>query len=101
MNLDCDISSSLPAEASSRSHMPLAMARAGEIVEVVTLRGSLGLQRRLAEMGLSPGSRFRVETSDPAGPVVIAVKGSRLILGRGLVQQVLVCLVRQRTGDSR
>ncbi|MCJ7543440.1 MAG: ferrous iron transport protein A, partial [Phycisphaerae bacterium] len=43
--------------------MPLAMARPGETVELVDVRGGLGLQRRLAEMGLGPGSRFTVETS--------------------------------------
>jgi Fe2+ transport system protein FeoA len=75
--------------------MPLAMARPGETVELVDVRGGLGLQRRLAEMGLGPGSRFTVETSGRPGPFVIRVKGSRLILGHGMVTRVFVRPVQQ------
>jgi Fe2+ transport system protein FeoA len=81
--------------------MPLAMARPGETVELVDVRGGLGLQRRLAEMGLGPGSRFTVETSGRPGPFVIRVKGSRLILGHGMVTRVFVRPVQQQTGDPR
>lgn len=75
--------------------MPLAMARPGETVELVDVRGGLGLQRRLAEMGLGPGSRFTVETSGRPGPFVIRVKGSRLILGHGMVTRVFVRPMQQ------
>ena len=75
--------------------MPLAMVRPGETVELVDVRGGLGLQRRLAEMGLGPGSRFTVETSGRPGPFVIRVKGSRLILGHGMVTRVFVRPVQQ------
>jgi Fe2+ transport system protein FeoA len=78
----------------SQPVMPLAMARPGETVELVDVRGGLGLQRRLAEMGLGPGSRFTVETSGRPGPFVIHVKGSRLILGHGMVVRVFVRPVR-------
>jgi Fe2+ transport system protein FeoA len=70
--------------------MPLAQVGVGETIELVSVRGGLGLQRRLAEMGLGPGSRFQVETVGRPGPRVISVKGSRLILGHGVVQRVLV-----------
>ena len=82
----------LPAGPQPR--MPLAMARPGETVELVDVRGGLGLQRRLAEMGLGPGSRFTVDTSGRPGPFVIRVKGSRLILGHGMVARVFVRPVR-------
>jgi len=74
--------------------MPLAMARPGETVEMVDVRGGLGLHRRLAEMGLAPGSRFTVETSGRPGPFIIRVMGSRLILGHGMVGRIFVRLVR-------
>ena len=70
--------------------MPLVQARAGETVRLVRVRGGLGLQRRLAEMGLTPGSDFRIERVGRPGPCVVFVKGSRLILGHGVVQRVLV-----------
>jgi len=81
--------------------MPLAMAQPGETVELVDVRGGLGLQRRLAEMGLGPGSQFTVETSSRPGPFVIRVKGSRLMLGRGMVMRVFVRPVEQPRGDSQ
>jgi len=82
-----------PAPTASGSReplMPLSCARPGETVEMVTCRGGLGLQRRLAEMGLGAGSRFVVETSGRQGPCVIVVKGARLILGHGMVGRLFV-----------
>jgi len=40
--------------------MPLSMASAGEVVQIVAFRIGWGLQRRLAEMGLNPGVQVRV-----------------------------------------
>lgn len=74
--------------------MPLAMARRGETVELVDVRGGRGLQHRLAEMGLGPGSRFAVDTPGRPGPFVIRVKGSRLVLGHGMVTRIFVRSVR-------
>mgnify|MGYP000007181025 CR=1 FL=1 len=81
--------------------MPLAMARSGETLELVNVRGGLGLQHRLAEMGLGPGSRFVVETSGRPGPFVIRVKGSRLILGHGMVTKVFVRSIGKTNGDPQ
>jgi Fe2+ transport system protein FeoA len=81
--------------------MPLAMARPGETVELVDVRGGLSLQRHLAEMGLGPGSQFAVETSARMGPFVIRVKGSRLILGHGMVDRLFVRPLAQQMGDPQ
>jgi ferrous iron transport protein A len=70
--------------------MPLAMARAGEVVTVVGVRGGWGLQRKLADMGLTPGVQIRVINSQMPGPVLIDLRGSRVGLGRGVAQKVMV-----------
>ena len=70
--------------------MPLAMARAGELVTVTTVRAGWGLQRRLADMGLTPGVRIRVINSQMPGPVLIDLRGSRVALGRGVAQKIIV-----------
>lgn len=70
--------------------MPLAMAGSDEIVSVVEIRAGFGLKRRLADMGLSPGVSLRVIQSQGHGPVIIDLRGSRLALGRGMVQRILV-----------
>ena len=56
---------------------------------MVGVEAGRGLQQRLAEMGLLPGCRLRV-LSGGRGPFVVAVKGSRLVLGHGMVGRILV-----------
>lgn len=70
--------------------MPLAMARPGELVTVIGVRAGWGLQRRLADMGLIPGTQIRVINSQMSGPVLIELRGSRVGLGRGVAQKVMV-----------
>jgi ferrous iron transport protein A len=70
--------------------MPLAMVSPGEVVQVVDVRAGWGLQRRLADMGLTPGVIIRVMNSQRPGPIIIDLRGSRLVLGYGMTQRILV-----------
>ncbi|MBA7596292.1 hypothetical protein ES703_03262 [subsurface metagenome] len=70
--------------------MPLAMARPGEVVSVVDIRAGRGLTRRLADMGLLPGTKIRVVNSMRPGPIIIDLRGSRLALGYGIAQKIMV-----------
>ena len=70
--------------------MPLIMASPGGVVRIVEIRGGGGLTRRLADMGLTPGISMKVINSHRPGPVVIEVRGSRLILGHGVAHKILV-----------
>ena len=70
--------------------MPLAMACPSEPVTVTGVKAGWGLQRRLADMGLTPGVRIRVINSQMSGPVLIDLRGSRVALGRGVAQKILV-----------
>jgi len=50
-----------------------------------------GLARRLADMGIVPGTVVRVVRQNAMmGPVEIEVRGTRLLLGRGVAAKVLV-----------
>lgn len=71
-------------------HMPLAMVSPGDIVTVVNIRAGWGLTRRLADMGLTPGTKIRVINSQMSGPIIIDFRGSRLVLGRGIAQKIMV-----------
>jgi len=54
-------------------------------------RSSWGLERRLMDMGLTPNTTVQVVKSAPfKGPIEIIVRGSRLALGRGIAERVLV-----------
>lgn len=70
--------------------MPLAMARPGEEVFLVGINAGFGLRKRLADMGLSPGVPLRIVHSQMPGPVIVELRGSRLALGRGMTQRIMV-----------
>ena len=70
--------------------MPLSMVSPGELVEVAAVKAGWGLQRRLAELGLTTGVQVRVITSQGPGSVLIDIRGSRLALGRGVAHKITV-----------
>ena len=68
----------------------LSMVGCGREVRLVAVRAGRGLVQRLADMGLVPGVEIRVVSNSGAGPLVVLVKGSRLVLGRGMAHKILV-----------
>jgi Fe2+ transport system protein FeoA len=73
--------------------LTLAMITAGEDVQLVNIIGGRILRKRLADLGLNPGMNLRVVQVDPQGPMILAVKDSRIALGRGMAQKVMVELI--------
>ena len=50
-----------------------------------------GVARRLADMGITPGTVVRVVRRNAfMGPIEVEVRGTRLLLGRGVAAKVLV-----------
>ena len=50
-----------------------------------------GFQKRLMDMGLTPGTKVTVVRSAPfRGPIEVSVRGSRLALGRGMAERIFV-----------
>jgi ferrous iron transport protein A len=74
----------------SNSVMPLAMSRPGKLLRVVAINAGWGLQRRLADLGLTHGVQIRVMSGQCCGSVLIDLRGSRVGLGRGVAQKILV-----------
>lgn len=70
--------------------VPLNESRSGTWNEVVSMTGGRGLQQRLADMGIGPGARIRIESSGRPGPFVVGVKGARFVLGQGMVDRIRV-----------
>jgi Fe2+ transport system protein FeoA len=69
----------------------LADLRQGETAIVAFALGGYGLVRRLAEMGLTPGTEVTVVRSAPLrGPVEVKVRGVSLALGRGVASKIIV-----------
>lgn len=54
-------------------------------------RGGWRFGKRLADMGLTPGTEVTVVKSAPfSGPLEIRVRGSRLAIGRGMTERIFV-----------
>lgn len=70
--------------------VPLTALEPGEPALVHALAGGRGVARRLAELGLVPGATVRVLSAGRGGPVLVEVRGSRIALGRGMADKVLV-----------
>jgi Fe2+ transport system protein FeoA len=70
--------------------MPLAMVSPGEEVCLVSIRGGQRMRKRLADLGLNLGMTVRVLQHNGHGPLILAVKDSRLAVGRGMAHKILV-----------
>ncbi|MFQ6087186.1 MAG: ferrous iron transport protein A [Candidatus Bathyarchaeia archaeon] len=71
--------------------LPLISLKPGERGTVAFAFGGRGLVRRLAEMGLTPGTEVKIVRSAPFhGPLEIEVRGSSLALGYGVASKVFV-----------
>lgn len=65
--------------------------REGQAGVIVSIAGGHNSTKRLADLGLSPGTRVKITRKTPfSGPVQVEACGSRLVLGRGLASKILV-----------
>jgi len=69
--------------------LPLTMAAAGQTLQLVRIAAEAGLRRRLTEMGLTPGVEFAL-LQDRGGPLLLNVRNTRLAIGRGAAQKIIV-----------
>lgn len=86
---------SLRKEVASRievevMEIPLAAVTPGKPMIVIGFRGGPGMQRRLADMGLTPGVEVKTISKDRHGSLIIELRGTRLALGRGIAHHILV-----------
>lgn len=70
--------------------IPLPMASSGKRIKISSFAGGRGMQERLFSMGLVPGSEIEVIQKGAPGPFIITVKGSRLAIGAGIAERIMV-----------
>jgi Fe2+ transport system protein FeoA len=70
--------------------MSLAMTEPGRLARVVAIRAGKGLISRLASMGIATGSEVEVIQNSLKGPFIIGLKGTRIMLGKGVAHKILV-----------
>lgn len=83
----------MPETMSATEHsrpFPLAMADQGAQMRIVALRAGRELDRRLRDMGLSPGVELKVQQRQPGGALVVMCGGTRLALGGGMAHKIMV-----------
>ncbi len=73
--------------------MTLAMASPGEEVRLTAIHGGQRMRKRLADLGLNIGMKVSVLQHNGGGPLLLAVKDSRLALGRGMAHKIRVELI--------
>jgi Fe2+ transport system protein FeoA len=69
---------------------PLSTVETGQTVRMVRAEAGRGLNSRLASMGLVPNTEITVVSNGHRGAFVISVKGSRMMLGRGMANKIIV-----------
>ncbi|MTI67690.1 MAG: ferrous iron transport protein A [Firmicutes bacterium] len=70
--------------------MPLAMTKSGDNVVLKDISWGHRLKKRLQDMGLTPGVEIKVVSGNNRGAVIVSLRGSKLVLGRGMAQKILV-----------
>ncbi|MDH5702103.1 MAG: ferrous iron transport protein A [Candidatus Bathyarchaeota archaeon] len=80
----------------------LKNGESGVVISIGTSRGrgrgdaeragrGWGFRKRLEDMGLTPGTKVTVVRAAPFnGPLEVHVRGSRLAIGRGMAERILV-----------
>ena len=74
----------------SEEQMPLAMVEPGRKVRVVSVDAGRRFRARLSAMGLLPGVELRVITNVAKGPFIVALRGTRVMIGRGMLEKIMV-----------
>ena len=81
----------LPAPSfQGRKVLTLAHAVPGKKYRIVRVVGECKLSSRLCAMGLMPNELLSVYTASRGGPVIIAIKGSRFAIGRGMTNRIII-----------
>jgi len=80
---------------------PLSTVQSGASVKLASIAAGRGLNSRLASMGLVPNTVITVVNNGHPGPFIISVKGSRMMLGRGMAQKIMVCPCDHEEHHSR
>ncbi len=74
----------------------LSTLRTGDTAIIEGFEAGKGLRHRLLAMGIVPGEPVHIVRAGGSGPVVVRVKDSRVMLGRGMANKILVS-IEERT----
>jgi len=67
--------------------------KAGHAVRVASVDAGRGLKNRLAALGILVNAGLTVVRNDGAGQIIVQVRDSKIILGRGMTHKIYVTKV--------
>ncbi|HAL60791.1 MAG TPA: ferrous iron transport protein A [Chloroflexi bacterium] len=70
--------------------MILANLAPGQVGVVKRLAGGWGMVSRLAAFGFTPDAKVEMVQNFGRGPIIVMVRGTRIALGRGEAQKIIV-----------
>jgi len=70
--------------------MPLSAIAEGTRTILRSIGGGRQMRGRLAALGLLPGTELEVIQNSGRGPFVVSVRGSRIVIGRGMAARIEV-----------
>ena len=74
-----------------KSRCPLDSLRSGRSAEVIALPGAKAADTQLAQRGIRPGARLKMQRAAPlGGPVMIEIDGSSVAIARTLARRIVV-----------
>lgn len=73
--------------------------KSGNMVIVNNICSGTGVKIKLTEMGITHGTKIKVIYNDGWGPMVIALSGSRMALGRQITKKIIV-IKENNTGNE-
>jgi ferrous iron transport protein A len=77
------------SEPAAQASFPLVMAKVGDRVRIVRIRGKAG-RSRLLSLGLTPGTELLMLSHVPGGSVIVAFQDKRIGLGASMAHKILV-----------
>ncbi len=84
-----------PSAIEQKPRLPLTLAAPGETVTLVEIRLSGDEKQRMQELGLLPGTKLRIVTTDPTLGLIISLHhDGRLALNHSTARKLIVCLER-------
>jgi len=81
--------------------LPLALAKTGERVVIREIAGGRTARARLASMGLRTGDPVEVINNTGEGRIILGHDCTRLAIGRGLAQTIIVSLPDDGRGQDK
>ena len=76
----------------SNTPTPLSDIPPGQCVRLARIDAGRALTQRLLAMGLSAQVELSVVSNGHPGPVIISIRESKLVLGRGMADKIMVVL---------